>query len=143
MRWTRRNKLWWAWKKCEFLEHIIREGGYCPGMVWFADDTAENIVAVDTLLRDRVHTVHVDGAFGRGILGNRTYLEATGPLLATGAAPSASDTDLADTAVGSAALETQLRVSGEEYSSDGAGTDSVALPFVAPTGSGDEQANHN
>lgn len=78
---VRRNKCWWAWKKCAYLDDIILDGGYAPGMVWFADDTFENVAAVDKLLAGRVHSVHVDGARGRGIIANEVYRDVVQPLL--------------------------------------------------------------
>lgn len=140
---ARSNKCWWAWKKCDFLEQIVVEGGYNPGMVWFADDTRENIVAVDTLLSDRVHTVHVDGAFGRGIVANQAYLDAVEPLLTvadsdkseleprTSAIPIAAGDYLGANVDGSA-LEVQEGSEGEAQRSDGTAADPVALPVVAP-----------
>ena len=75
------NKWWWGWRKCEYLEQILREGGYSDGNVWFADDTLENVLAVDTLMMGRVVSVHVDGALGRGIIANQGYLDVVEPLL--------------------------------------------------------------
>jgi hypothetical protein len=85
------NKCWWAWKKCAYLEEILSEGGYAPGMVWFADDTLENVLAVDTLLAGRVSSVHVDGAHGRGVIANQAYLDAVEPLLVPAPAPVAQE----------------------------------------------------
>ena len=152
LRCARSNKCWWAWKKCDFLEQIIIEGGYDPGMVWFADDTPENIVAADTLLSDRVHTVLVDGAFGRGVVANQVYLDAVEPLLTVTdsdkpelersihAAPIAVDGYLGASVDGSS-LQPKEVGEGEAQSSAGSGTDHVAVP-VAAVASVEEQVKH-
>lgn len=33
------NKWWWGWQKCEYLQQIMREGGYSDGKVWFGKFT--------------------------------------------------------------------------------------------------------
>ena len=123
-------------------------------MVWFADDTPENIVAVDTLLSDRVHTVHVDGAFGRGIMANQAYLDVVKQLLtvvdtdnaeqeaATSVTPLGAGNCLGANVDGRA-VEAQEGGVDDTRRSNGSATVPAALPVVSPAvASVEERINH-
>ena len=56
-----------------------------------ADDTLENVQAVDKLLGGQVNTIYVDGMHGRGIMRNATYRAAATRLCAAGEGEAHSD----------------------------------------------------